>query len=415
MDDGAGQGPGDAGYALDLGDHELPEIIHVARFGPDDHVVGAGDVLGQGHPLDIADAASDLGGLAHLGLHQDVSLDHASSPGPHCLRPEGPRYPKSKDRSREGPITVSDLGEFGLIAALAARLPQAPGTLVGIGDDAAVLAAPDGRVVASTDILVENRHFRLDWSTAREIGGKAAAQNLADIAAMGAVPTALLVGLAAPGDLPVAWAEEMAAGLAEECSRVGATVAGGDLSGAPLIMLAVTALGDLAGQAPVTRSGARPGDLVAVAGVLGHSAAGLALLRAGLTEPAELLAAHRWPRPDYAAGPDAARRGATSMIDVSDGLLQDLGHLSEQSGVRIDVASAQLPVRNTLRAAADALGDPDPLDWVLAGGEDHGLVATFPPGTALTGRWSVIGQVREGQGVWVDSQRAERLSGWNHF
>ena len=270
-------------------------------------------------------------------------------------------------------------------------------------------------MVASTDILVENRHFRLDWSSAREIGGKAAAQNLADIAAMGAVPTALLVGLAAPGDLPVAWAEDMAGGLAEECARVGATVAGGDLSSAPLIMLAVTALGDLAGQAPVTRSGARPGDVVAVSGVLGHSAAGLALLRAGLAEPAELLAAHRWPHPDYAAGPDAARRGATSMIDVSDGLLQDLGHLAEQSGVRIDVASAQLPGRNTLRAAADALGDPDPLDWVLAGGEDHALVATFPPGIALTGRWSVVGQVREGQGVWVDSQRSERLSGWNHF
>ena len=206
--------------------------------------------------------------------------------GPHCLRPEWPRYPKSKDGSREGPITVSDLGEFGLIAALAARFPSAPGTLVGIGDDAAVLQAPDGRVVASTDLLVENRHFRRDWSSAREIGGKAAAQNLADIAAMGAVPTALLVGLAAPADLPVAWAEDMAAGLADECSRVGATVAGGDLSGAPLIMLAVTALGDLGGRAPVTRAGARPGDVVAVAGVLGQSAAGLALLQAGLSEPA---------------------------------------------------------------------------------------------------------------------------------
>ncbi len=335
--------------------------------------------------------------------------------GPHCLRPEGPRYPKFKDGSREGPITVSDLGEFGLIAALAARLPQAPGTLVGIGDDAAVLAAPDGRVVASTDLLVEDRHFRRDWSCAREIGGKAAAQNLADIAAMGAVPTALLVGLAAPGDLPVTWAEDMAAGLAEECSRVGATVAGGDLSGAPLIVLAVTALGDLAGRAPVTRSGARAGDLVAVSGVLGHSAAGLALLRAGLTEPAGLVAAHRWPHPDYAAGPEAARLGATSMIDVSDGLVQDLGHLAEQSGVRIDVAAARLPMSNTLRAASDALGGHDPLDWILAGGEDHGLVATFPPGIALTGRWTVVGRVREGQGVWVDSRRSERLSGWNHF
>ena len=131
--------------------------------------------------------------------------------------------------------------------------------VVGIGDDAAVLAAPDSRVVASVDLLVENQHFRRDWSTATETGGKAAAQNLSDIAAMGAQPTALLVGLAAPGDLPVAWAEDLATGLAQECSRVGATVAGGDISAAPLIMVAVTALGDLGGRPPVTRAGARRG------------------------------------------------------------------------------------------------------------------------------------------------------------
>ncbi|MGP7998161.1 MAG: thiamine-phosphate kinase [Streptosporangiaceae bacterium] len=312
-------------------------------------------------------------------------------------------------------MTVADLGEFGLIAALAARLPATPGVLVGIGDDGAVLAAPDGRVVASTDVLVEGWHFRRDWSSAREIGGKAAAQNLADIAAMGAVPTALLVGLATPGDLPAAWAEELAAGLAQECSRVGAAVAGGDISAAPVIMLAVTALGDLAGQPPVTRSGARPGDVLAVAGTPGHSAAGLALLQAGLDGPASLLAAHRWPQPDYPAGPEAARLGATAMIDVSDGLIQDVGHLAEQSGVRIDVESALLPPADTLREAASALGNQDPLDWILTGGEDHALAATFPPGAALSGRWTVVGQVRDGWGVWVDSRRVERLSGWTHF
>ena len=287
--------------------------------------------------------------------------------------------------------------------------------MVGIGDDAAVLAAPDSRVVASVDLLVENQHFRRDWSTATETGGKAAAQSLSDIAAMGAQPTALLVGLAAPGDLPVAWAEDLATGLAQECSRAGATVAGGDISAAPLIMVAVTALGDLGGRPPVTRAGARVGDLVAVAGLLGHSAAGLALLRAGRAGPASLLAEHRWPHPDYAAGPEAAALGATAMIDVSDGLVQDLGHVAGQSGVRIDLESARLPRDDALRAAADALGELDPLDWILTGGEDHALAATFPPGVPLPARWSVVGRVSAGHGVRVDSRQARGRSGWQHF
>ncbi len=235
-------------------------------------------------------------------------------------------------------MTIADLGEFGLIAALAAGLPRGERTVVGIGDDAAVLTTPDGRVVATTDLLLEGLHFRRDWSGPADIGGKAAAQNLADVAAMGAVPVALLVGFGAPGDLPLAWARELVAGIADECARVGATVVGGDTSRADKVMLAVTALGDLAGRDPVTRAGARPGDVLAIAGVLGDSAAGLALLEAGHAGPAALIAAHRRPRPPYAAGPEAARLGATSMIDVSDGLLADLGHIAAASGVLIDVA-----------------------------------------------------------------------------
>jgi len=265
------------------------------------------------------------------------------------------------------------------------------------------------------DLLVEGRHFRRDWSGPVDIGGKAAAQSLADVAAMGAVPIALLVGLAGPGDLPVVWAEDLATGLAQECARAGASVAGGDISEAATITLAVTALGDLAGEAPVTRAGARPGDLVAVAGCLGHSAAGLALLQAGRSEPTSLLAAHRWPRPPYDAGPEAARLGATSMIDISDGLAQDLGHVAASSGVLIDIDSARLDPDEALRAAAAALGGPDPLDWMLGGGEDHALAATFPPDTELPGRWLVIGRVGEGRGVRLDSLPSGRLSGWNHF
>ena len=145
-----------------------------------------------------------------------------------------------------------------------------------------MLRAPDARVVATMDVLVEGRHFRRDWSAAFDIGCTAAARNMADIAAMGARPTALLVGLATPGDLPVEWARELTRGLAAESARACASVAGGDISSAGTIMIAVTALGDLQGRAPVTRGGARPGDQVAVTGRLGRSAAGLALLTAGL-------------------------------------------------------------------------------------------------------------------------------------
>jgi len=312
-------------------------------------------------------------------------------------------------------VTIADLGEFGLIAALAAGLPRGERTVVGIGDDAAVLSAPDGRVVATTDLLLEGLHFRRDWSPPADIGGKAAAQNLADVAAMGAVPVALLVGFAAPGDLPLAWARELVAGIASECSRVGATVVGGDTARAQSIVLAVTALGDLAGGNPVTRAGARPGDMLAIAGVLGDSAAGLALLEAGLTGPESLIAAHRRPRPPYRAGPQAARFGATAMIDVSDGLVADLGHVAQASGVLIDIDTALLPVSGDLAAAAAALGRPGPLEWMLTGGEDHALAATFPPGISLPDGWTVAGHVRAGRGVQVNGRAFTGRAGWNHF
>jgi thiamine-monophosphate kinase len=297
-----------------------------------------------------------------------------------------------------------------------------------------VIRAPDGRVVASTDLLVEGRHFRRDWSGPLDIGRKAAAQNLADVAAMGAKPTALLVGLAAPGDLAVDWATDVVRGLAEECAAAGASVAGGDVSGADSVMLAITALGDLSGAAPVTRSGARPGDQVAVAGTLGGSAAGLALLTAGpagedgpgdegpdaQTLLSGLVAAHRRPRPPYAAGPQAAAAGATSMIDISDGLVQDLGHVAEASGVAIVVwaqaltASPAVAAR-ALRAAAAELGLPDWLPWVLSGGEDHALAATFPAGAPLPPGWSLIGAAGKGSGVRVDGYSGADLAGWDHF
>jgi thiamine-monophosphate kinase len=315
--------------------------------------------------------------------------------------------------------SIADVGEFGLIASFAARLPQSEATLVGIGDDAAVLAVPDGRVVATTDLLVEGRHFRRDWSGPVDIGAKSAAQSLADVAAMGASPVALLVGLAAPATESVAWAQDLVSGMAAECASAGAAVTGGDLASADTVMLAVTGLGHLAGRAPVTRAGAQPGDVLAIAGVLGHSSAGLALLAAGLAEPAGLLAAHRRPHPPYRAGPEAAALGATSMIDVSDGLVADVGHLAQASGVLVDIDTTLLPRPAVLAAAASALAAvgpaPDPLGWVLTGGEDHALAATFPAGTRLTKGWTEIGHVRQGRGIRVDGRVFPGRGGWDHF
>ena len=298
--------------------------------------------------------------------------------------------------------TAREVGEFGLIARVVERLGTSPALLLGPGDDAAVVAAPDGRVVATTDVLVEGVHFRRDWSSGYDVGRKAAAANLADVAAMGATGTALLVGLAAPQHLPVAWATELADGLRDEAALVGAVVAGGDTVTGDRVVVSVTALGDLAGLAPVTRAGAQPGDVVVLAGRTGWSAAGLELLQSGVSE-GPLVAAHRRPEPPYAAGPALARAGATAMCDVSDGLVADLGHIARASGVAIGLHSGRL--------ADDAVE----LRHVLHGGEDHALVATVPPGTELPAGWRTVGRVSAGAAaVLVDGEPVEP-SGWRHF
>jgi thiamine-monophosphate kinase len=277
---------------------------------------------------------------------------------------------------------------------------------LGPGDDAAVVRAPDGRVVATSDLLVQDRHFRLDWSGGYDVGRKAAAQNLADVAAMGARPTGLLVGLGAPPETDVAWVEALCDGLRDECDLVGASVVGGDVVRAPLIVIAITALGDLAGERPLTRSGARSGDVVAVRGRLGFAAAGLALLEAGAEGPAELIAAHRRPQPPYDAGPEAVRLGATALLDVSDGLVQDLGHIADASGVRIELEGAALPVSAVL--------GPEGRHHALTGGDDHAFAGTFPAGVPLPDRWRVVGRVTEGTGLVVDGVLYDR-GGWDHF
>jgi len=309
--------------------------------------------------------------------------------------------------------TLSDLGEFGLVEALAERFPQGDDVLLGPGDDAALVSFPEGRVVVSTDLLVDGRHFRRDWASALDIGHKAAAQNLSDINAMGGRATALTVGLAAPPDLPAAWALELADGIAEEAAMVGASVVGGDVTRADEVMIAVTVLGVVDAE-PVRRSGARPGDVVAIAGRQGWAAAGLAVLARGFRSPRVLVEAHRRPLPPYQAGAVAARSGATAMIDVSDGLLADVGHIATASGVAIDVHTAAFEVAEPLRAVGAALG-ADPMRFILTGGDDHALVATFPADVSLPEGWARIGEVAEGSGVTVDGAAYEGPTGHVHF
>lgn len=311
-------------------------------------------------------------------------------------------------------MTVAKAGEFGLITRVTARLEAGPTCLLGPGDDGAVVSAPDGRVVASTDVLVDGRHFRRDWSSATDIGHRAAAANLADIVAMGAIPTALLVALCAPPGLEVRWAEELTDGLVAEAALVGASVVGGDMSSSPTLMIAVTALGDLSGWDPVTRSGARPGDVVAIAGRIGYAAAGYTILSRGFRSPKVLVEAHRRPEVPYAAGPGAARIGASAMIDVSDGLLADLGHLATASGVAIDLRRDAFEIPPQMRDAASALG-VDPYTWVLGGGDDHALAATFPADVELPAQWRVVGAVAAGSGVTVDGKSWVGRTGWDHF
>lgn len=314
--------------------------------------------------------------------------------------------------------TISDLGEFGLIQRLTSGAGAANQVILGPGDDTAIVAAPDGKVVITTDLMVEGRHFRTDWSTPIDVGRKAAAASLADVAAMGAVPTALVVGLAAPGDLSVAWAVACTAGLTQEAALVGAVIVGGDVVAAEMITLAVTAIGDLQGRDPVLRSGAQVGDQVAIAGRLGWAAAGLAVLTRGFRSPKVLVDAHRFPEPPYAGGPAAAKGKATSMIDVSDGLVADARHLAIASDVVIEIDTSAWVIAEPLQAAASAY-NVDPREWMLTGGDDHALLATFPAKAKLPKPFYAIGVVTApgpaGAGVAVDGVWRAEPGGHEHY
>lgn len=316
--------------------------------------------------------------------------------------------------------TVGEVGEIALVERIlaAAGTQQNTRVPVGPGDDAAVLACSDGRVVVTTDMLVEGRHFRRDWSDAADVGHKAAAENLADIAAMGAVPTALVVALALPAETEVTWVDGFLAGLLEEAERAGAALIGGDIVRADAITIGVTAFGDLAGRVPVLRSGAESGDVIAVCGSLGSAAGGLAVLSRGFRSPRALVDAHRRPRPDYRAGVRASDAGAHALMDVSDGLLLDADRMASASHVAIDIESAALPCDEAVITTASAY-NLDPLTWILGGGDDHALLAAFAPEAALPEGFVRVGTVMDAVGsgarVSVDGREADQVAGFEHF
>jgi thiamine-monophosphate kinase len=309
---------------------------------------------------------------------------------------------------------LGSIGEAATLARIFPRLPAAAAALVGPGDDAAVVAAQDGRFVVTTDMMIHGPDFRLAWSSAHDLGWKAAATNLSDVAAMGAVPTALVVALAAPADTAVSFLEEFADGLRDGCAAMapGCGVVGGDLSVSSTLTIAVTAFGDLEGRPPVLRSGARVGDIVAVSGPIGAAAAGLRILFSegvvdGVPDAVRATAlrsahaeidAQLAPTPPIIDGRLAAITGATSMIDLSDGLALDARRVAIASGVAIDLSLASVGSREA-----------------LVGGEDHSLLATFPAGVAIPGGFLAIGTVVGGTGLLIDGRPFDDRGGWDPY
>ena len=331
------------------------------------------------------------------------------------------------------PLTVSHLSESALLERILPRLHSPVGSpssvLLGPGDDAAIVAAADARVLISIDTQVQDMDFRLHWpnrysTTGFDVGWKAAAQNLSDINAMGGRATSLVVSLTLPGNTTVEWVEDLADGLTAAIHELRAStcaVVGGDLGRGTEISVTAAVTGSLDGRPPVLRSGAQPGDVVVLAGTVGRAAAGLALLESvheygSLEEKLRgFIRAQCRPRPPLESGPAAAAAGATAMMDVSDGLVRDAGRIAAASSVHIDLDPETLRyLGEPLRGVASLLG-MDPLEWVLGGGEDHGLLATVNPNVMPLAGFTAVGSVEAGHAeVTVGSQSPANV-GWDHF
>lgn len=324
-------------------------------------------------------------------------------------------------------------GEFEFIERIAAVL-EAQGVAgrgeAAIGDDCAVVHVGDERMLLACDMLVEGRHFLRDRLVPANLGYKALAVNVSDIAAMGGTPLHAVLALSFPPDAGIAFVEGVATGVAQAALRFGVSVVGGDTTAGQAIVLDVAVTGVLPAGRAVTRGGARPGDLLCVTGSLGGSDGGLRVLMTGravsstLRPHAEaLVLRHQRPEPRVAAGVAAAGAGASAMIDISDGLVADVGHIARRSGVAIDIVSAAVPLAPGLSEVGEVLGF-DASASALRGGEDYELALTVASerfdelraavegsGVGLT----VIGEVREGRGVSVDGSAVAGATGWDHF
>ncbi|MCL4499713.1 MAG: thiamine-phosphate kinase [Chloroflexi bacterium] len=331
--------------------------------------------------------------------------------------------------------TVADIGEFGLIARLKERFNRAgAGVVRGIGDDTAVLQiTPGWLLLATTDAAVEGTHFTRATTTPHTLGRRVLAVNLSDIAAMGGLPRWALISLSLPDQTPLRFVEELADGLSEEAARYQMAIVGGNLARCPdRMVFDVTLLGDVEPDRVLYRNGARPGDHVLVTGTLGDSAAGLAVLLGQIPSEAQgvdyLLNRHRLPTPRIEAGRAIAQSGlASAMLDLSDGLASDIGHLADDSQVGAIVDAEHVPLSPEIQALA-AAANYDPLDWALRGGEDYELLLTAPPERVpglitvvqATGvRLTDIGEITATTGTWLRRApgQIEPLGRvhWQHF
>lgn len=335
-------------------------------------------------------------------------------------------------------MRVSQIGEFGLIDRLAGVIPhRRPDVVVGMGDDAAAVVPAEGMLlVASCDALLEGVHFRREFATPRQIGRKAIAVNLSDIAAVGGIPAHVLVVLGLPRDAEVEFVDELYAGLIEQAEEFGVAIVGGDTVLSPSgVMLCISMTGWVEPGGFVARGGARPGDILMVTGTLGASAAGLALLSAEVPGLEPQLAAraklvHLCPRPRVKEGRVLGGSGCvTAMLDISDGLAAEVRRLAHAGGVGVRLRLEDVPVAPEARAVARATGR-DPLELAVCGGEDYELLFAVPPGQAARVRGTVerqtgtrvtaVGEVAESaRGVLaVDSEGRDvplQFSGFDHF